>query len=170
MSEAEKDPRPRPRPGRPPIDIEILERFLLELSVCGSITRAAKLAGVSRTTIYHYMNAFPEFEVEVRRAQDIGADGLEDEARRRAFDGWDEPVHHLGVATSMVRKYSDTLLIFLLKGVKPDRYKERRELSGGVKTTPDLDLSGLNDHELDLFGRLLDKAKAASGGRSDTRS
>ena len=53
------------------------------------------------------------------------ADLLEEEARRRAHDGVDEPVWFQGVQCGTVRKYSDTLLIFLLKGAKPDKYRER---------------------------------------------
>lgn len=50
----------------------------------------------------------------------------------RALEGWEEPVFHLGVATGTIRKYSDTLTIFLLKGAKPEKYREnsRVELSG----------------------------------------
>ena len=51
---------------------------------------------------------------------------------RRAHSGFDEPVFYKGIETGTVRKYSDTLTIFLLKGFKPDKYKDRvaNELSG----------------------------------------
>jgi hypothetical protein len=41
-------------------------------------------------------------------------------------------VFYQGIQTATVRKYSDTLLIFLLKGRKPERYRERVEHSGKV--------------------------------------
>jgi hypothetical protein len=57
---------------------------------------------------------------------------LEDEAHRRAFDGTLEPVFHQGDECGTVRKYSDTLAIFLLKAHAPDKYREssRMELTG----------------------------------------
>jgi hypothetical protein len=39
-------------------------------------------------------------------------------------------VFYQGQQFATVRKYSDTLLIFLLKGRKPERYRERVEHSG----------------------------------------
>ena len=51
--------------------------------------------------------------------------------RRRAVEGVEEPVGwYKGEAGGVVRKYSDTLLIFLLKGRKPEMYRERYEHSG----------------------------------------
>jgi len=63
-------------------------------------------------------------------AAEIGAEALEDEAVRRGHEGWGEPVFYQGQCVATVRKYSDTLLIFLLKGRKPQRYRERVEHSG----------------------------------------
>ena len=45
-----------------------------------------------------------------------------------------------------MRKYSDTLLIFLLKGLRPEKYKERMELKGGLAR---IDLRQLPDHLLE---------------------
>jgi hypothetical protein len=39
-------------------------------------------------------------------------------------------VFYQGQMCATVRKYSDTLLIFLLKGRKPERYREQVEHSG----------------------------------------
>jgi hypothetical protein len=41
---------------------------------------------------------------------------LEAEARRRAVQGWDEPVFHQGRKVGTIRKYSDRMLEILLKG------------------------------------------------------
>ncbi len=42
------------------------------------------------------------------------------------MEGVEEPVRwYKGEAGGMVRKYSDVLLIFLLKGLRPDKYKDR---------------------------------------------
>lgn len=49
---------------------------------------------------------------------------LEDEARRRAVDGVDEPVFQGGELVGHVRRYSDRLLEFLLRGRRPTVYRE----------------------------------------------
>ena len=54
--------------------------------------------------------------------------GLEDEAIRRAREGVDEPVFYKGEHCGNVRRYSDTLLIFMLKARKPDVYRKRASI------------------------------------------
>ena len=46
--------------------------------------------------------------------------------------GVDEPVFYQGAQCGAVRKYSDTLLIFMLKARRPEKYRERAnvELTG----------------------------------------
>lgn len=50
----------------------------------------------------------------------------------------------------MVRRYSDTLLIFRLKGELPQKYAERVELRGGLAT---LNLDALPDELLERIAR-----------------
>jgi hypothetical protein len=38
-----------------------------------------------------------------------------------------KPVFQNGEQVGVIREYSDTLLIFLLKGHRPERFKDRRE-------------------------------------------
>lgn len=47
---------------------------------------------------------------------------LEAEARRRGVEGVEEPILFQSKVVTTVRKYSDVLLIFLLKGLRPRRY------------------------------------------------
>ena len=47
---------------------------------------------------------------------------------RRAREGVDEPVFYQGEHCCNVRRYSDTLLIFMLKARKPDVYRERASI------------------------------------------
>ena len=68
---------------------------------------------------------------------------LEAEAYRRAVEGWVEPVGwYKGKAGGTVRRYSDTLLIFTLKGLLPDRYRDRVE---GRSVLANIDLAQLPD-------------------------
>ncbi len=52
-------------------------------------------------------------------------DELEQEAYRRAMEGHEEPLMYQGRKVGSVRRPSDTLTIFLLKGAKPEKYGER---------------------------------------------
>jgi hypothetical protein len=105
--------------------------FLDALERCGNVTQAAAAAGVERTSMYRVRAADPEFAAKWEEAAELGADALEDEARRRAHDGVEEPLtcarglilDDYGQPVT-VRKYSDTLLIFLLKGARPEKYRD----------------------------------------------
>jgi hypothetical protein len=98
----------------------------------GNVSRACMAIGQNRRRVYEWREKDPVFAQAWDEAVDSGTDELEEEARRRAFSGVDEPVFYQGEQCGEVRKYSDTLLIFLLKGRRPDKYREnvRTELTG----------------------------------------
>jgi hypothetical protein len=91
----------------------------------GNVSRACAAIELTRTRAYEWRAADPLFAAAWDEAVETGTDELEEEARRRAFSGVDEPVFYQGEVCGEIRKYSDTLLIFLLKGRRPDRYRER---------------------------------------------
>ena len=99
--------------------------FLAAYAQCGNVTQAAKVAGISRETHYEWLDKDPGYAAAFKQADEQATDALELEARRRALEGWDEPVYQKGQLVGTVRKYSDTLLIFLLKGARPEKYRER---------------------------------------------
>jgi len=103
-------------------------KFLKALCEFGNVTLAAKTAGLHRQNLYKLRSEDPDFAQAWAEAAEIGVAALEDEARRRAFEGWDEPVWHQGQQCGVVRKYSDTLLIFLLKGGMPEKYRENQRI------------------------------------------
>ena len=104
--------------------------FLAAFSTCGNISEAAKLADVERRTHYRWLAKDAAYVKAFDDATEQASDALEQEARRRAVDGVDEPVFYQGSECGVVRKYSDTLLIFLMKGARPDKYRERFEHTG----------------------------------------
>jgi hypothetical protein len=120
--------------------------FLAAYAETGTITAAAKLANISRHTHYDWMKADEEYRVAFADAEEKAIDALEQEARRRAIVGTEEPVYHQGKVVGMIRKYSDTLLIFLLKGNRPGKYRERYEISGS-EDAPLRVISGSNGHQ-----------------------
>lgn len=103
--------------------------MLAALSETGNVSKAAQAAKVNRPSHYEWIKSDPAYADAVADAMDAAADKLEEEARRRAHDGFDEPVYYQGEVCGTVRKYSDTLLIFLLKGARPDKYRERTSIT-----------------------------------------
>lgn len=101
------------------------EDFLTALASCGNVTEACRIADVSRNAMYMWKNEEPDFAEQWKVYLAAGAELLEDEAIRRAREGYDEPVFHQGAIVGKVRKYSDTLLIFLLKGQMKDKYGDK---------------------------------------------
>lgn len=52
------------------------------------------------------------------------ADVLEAEARRRAIRGVEVPILYKGIRVDTTVRYSDALLMFLLKGARPGIYRD----------------------------------------------
>ena len=96
--------------------------FLYALSETGTIAAAAHEAGLSRRALYDWRNEDPIFAADWEDALEIGLDSLEDEAIRRAREGIEQPIYHQGRQVRSVRKYSDLLLMFLIKHRRP-RYQ-----------------------------------------------
>jgi hypothetical protein len=104
------------------------ERFLQALADTGSVTTAVAVAGTSRTRVYELRKADPAFASAWEEAEEIATDRLEDEARRRAVEGVAEPLVSAGKLVRdaddqpiIVRRYSDHLLLALLKARRPSR-------------------------------------------------
>lgn len=55
---------------------------------------------------------------------------METVAIARASEGWLEPVYYQGVVCGHVRRFSDGLMQFLLRGLLPDKYGNKTEISG----------------------------------------
>jgi len=127
------------RRGKPARDWR--ERFLESYAETGNIGHACRAAGVSRATFYRERARNPEFDELALDAIDEAIDRLELEARRRAAEGvkrerWQRtgtdargrPIYE----RQTIREYSDTLLIFLLKAGRPEKYRESYDLKAIV--------------------------------------
>lgn len=84
--------------------------MLAALSRTGNISAAARAAQICRRTHYDWLDSDPSYVSAVSQAWEEAADVLEACARKRALVG------------------SDTLLIFLLKSVRPEKFRERHEI------------------------------------------
>ncbi len=100
----------------------------------GNVTRACELAAIDRSTPYsRQWRDDTEFQAARESARFMAAEALEAEAIRRGFEGVEEPVGwYKGQPGGYITRYSDTLLIFLLKGALPNKYKDRMEFRGGL--------------------------------------
>jgi hypothetical protein len=125
MMSSEPKPTPGSKRRAPNTKRDWIPGFLAALRDCGNVRAATKAAQVDRSTPYKLRDADPAFAKAWDEAMHDAADVLEAEARRRAILGVDEPVFYQGVPVGSVKKYSDTLLIFLLKGARPHTYRER---------------------------------------------
>lgn len=89
----------------------------------GTVTAACERANIVRSTAYDarvdedFARAWDEIEAET-------TDAMEREAYRRGVEGVSEPLVSAGKLVTNVQKYSDTLLIFMLKARKPGVYRE----------------------------------------------
>lgn len=108
--------------------------FLRALAQGETMARALAQAGIaSRATINAWREKDADFAAAYVEAQENASDLLEAEARRRAVDGVEEPLHYQGQVFAHVRRYSDTLLLALLKATRPEKFKDRVEHSGSVE-------------------------------------
>lgn len=85
------------------------DRLLDKLAKGYSITAACKAEGIGRQSYYDWRNADSAFAAAADEAIESGTDLLEDEAKRRA----------VGLSGS------DTLLIFLLKARRREKYSDK---------------------------------------------
>lgn len=111
--------------------------FLLALAKTGSVVRACQKSKVVRSVAYKRRSDEPAFAEAWKEAEEIGVELMEAEARRRAVEGCKRPVFHAGKKCGEILEYSDTLLIFLLKAHRPEKYRERSEVkhSGNIVQT-----------------------------------
>lgn len=111
-----------------------VEAFLAALCDGLSVTAACAQAGIGRRSAYDWRDGDPDFKGAWDAAVEEGTDRLEDEGYRRARDGTNKPVYQGGKRVGEVREYSDTLMIFFLKGRRPEKFKERvsNEHSGSL--------------------------------------
>ena len=106
--------------------------FLEAFRQCATITHAAEIAKVSRRVHYKWIEKDEEYQKAFAEAQFEASDALIAEARRRAIQGVSEPVYYKGEVVGSIQKYSDTLLIFLIKGDQPEKYREHLHHTGDL--------------------------------------
>lgn len=129
-------------------------RFLKALAASGVVARACQAAGVSRGAVERARKTDADFSAAFDDAMEDALDFAEEELWRRAVHGDENPVIHQGRLCFdilrdengnpvldedgnpqrgeqlTVRKYSDSLLQFLLQGRRKGVFANRTELTG----------------------------------------
>ncbi|HEY4752910.1 MAG TPA: hypothetical protein VIH37_06460 [Candidatus Limnocylindrales bacterium] len=82
-------------------------KFLQVFAESGNVSLAARACGIDRTTPYALRQRDEGFAAMWQEAQDAAVDALEARARQLALEG------------------NTTLLMFLLRAHRPERYRER---------------------------------------------
>lgn len=121
------------------------------------VTAACEKARVARQTVYDARKD-EEFAAAWDEIENATTEAMEAEAYRRGVVGVTEPVVSAGRHVTNVQKYSDTLLIFMLKARKPNVYREnvKVEHSGQIDATHVVeipDTSARRKEVLDLLAR-----------------
>lgn len=99
--------------------------FLAQFMELAAVSPACRKAKVPRRNIYLWLKTDPLFKEAFDEVVPIANAALEDEAVRRAYTGVIKPIYQGGKKVGSVKEYSDTLLIFLMKGRMPEKYKDR---------------------------------------------
>jgi len=130
--------------------------FLAALRETGNVTQSAEIAGITREGVYKARRRSNKFAEDWDSALEYATDALEREARRRAMQGVRRLKFHQGeMITIPLRdedgkivkdkddqtvyvpyeqhEYSDTLLIFLLKAHRPEKFMQRSDITSGGK-------------------------------------
>jgi hypothetical protein len=106
------------------------QQFLVAFAKCGLVAQACRDACVGSKTVYRWRQGDDVFAEQWEEIESQVNDALEAEAMRRAVEGVKRPVFHQGEHVGDVTDYSDSLLIQLLKARKPEKFRERTELTG----------------------------------------
>ena len=133
---------PRRTDFEPKRSREYEEAFLDGLRESWSVSKSAWAANISVPTVYRWRAAseasvredgsyVDDFCVRWKQADEAGVDKLEDEIKRRGFEGVEKPVYQGGVLVGSVTEYSDTLAGLVMRGKRPGIYNtERHEHTG----------------------------------------
>lgn len=108
------------------------QTFLTKLAATGNVTEACEAVDLTRSSAYARRAELPDFSTAWDDVVSQYAETLEREADRRAVEGSVRDVYYQGVVVGQERQYSDTLLMFRLKKLDPNGYRERiqQQLTG----------------------------------------
>lgn len=133
--------------------------FLAVLAESGNVSKSARAAEVNRQYCYECRDSDPSFAEEWAEALEVAIDKLEERAWRRAnfedvqfkFTKSGAPILHPETGEAYYEHVgSDSVLLALLKAHRPEKYKDRSEVTGkdGAPLVPPSDTSKLSREDL----------------------
>lgn len=105
-------------------------KFLKAYAATANITKAAEAAQIDRALHYRWLEANENYARAFREAERLAGDFLESVAVQRATEGVVEAVYYQGRPVGAVKRYSDGVMMTLLRGFKPAKYSNKTEISG----------------------------------------
>ena len=105
-----------------------MQKFLCYLAILGNRSRAAQAVPISTAMTWFWRRDDDIFRARYEEAMKIASELHENEMFRRSSEGVLEPVFQGGRLVGSQRRYSDTLLIFALKGAMPEKYADRQKV------------------------------------------
>lgn len=101
-------------------------------------TLAAEKAKYNKSSVYYFRKKFNDFKRRWKDASSHYEEALLQEVDRRGRRGVEKPVFYRGEVVGNVTEYSDTLLMFRLKCIRPGKYEEQKQNKiGKEKSTGD---------------------------------
>lgn len=141
-------------------------KFIDHLRQTANVSRACSYAGIARQTAYKERRESDAFRLEWDDAIEEGTDYLEEEARRRAYEGMTKPVVSAGKHVTDVQEYSDTLLIFLLKGRRAEVYGNKVQHQGDPDHPLEVQVKDASERR-EQFATLHEQIEAYRQGHDD---
>lgn len=129
------------------------EKFLAELvtmEAAGNVLVACQRTGLSRSSMYDWKAEDPEFKEAWEKAVEKGKEILAEELEN-------------ALRVAAVTNKNVTAIIFGLKNLRPDKWKDRTESDTTVKHTIDID-----EDWIDAISKLKQKAKNESNNGGNT--
>lgn len=139
--------------------VQLKKAFLEDFAQTGNVSESCANVGIRRrSTVYDWQEQDDQFVAGWREAEIKATEVLETAARRRAVDGvtTTTPILHQGHVVYEVEetKYSDTLLIFLLKARAPEKYRDRVQMQHADADGKKLPIAAVEEYVRDaLAGR-----------------
>lgn len=121
-------PRKKPKDNRTPQQRR--DDFLKAYAATCNVLHAARKAGIERRRHYAWLETDPHYAEAFSKVKEHAIDYLEAEAIRRSTAGWLEPVFYQGMKCGQVKRFDGSLLQFLLRGLRPQVYGHKTEVTG----------------------------------------
>lgn len=141
------------------------ERFLAAfLDSSGNVSKACRAAMICRQSAYQWRVDDPEFAAAWDHAQEAIIDAAEQELYRRGVLGYQDAVVYQGEVTGSVTRYDTTALIFLLKGKRPEVWRDNRENAEYHRAPVEDPATNRAAVQADMLAAVLDRLRQERAG------